>query len=177
MAANPVPERLAQQIRDYDELLARSPKLDRERVLGRIVDQNMSVILAALTAAQQQGQAVATLTVDRTGAHFDMLPAWHALPHGKYHLYTAPPPSAPVGVGGGLLERLDAIHRQVFGKSYPTEALAQQPAAVDEAKVSAALSRLARNEYGDPRTAAANRSRDIRAIRDALATQHQEPKS
>lgn len=41
-------------------------------------------------------------------------------------LLEAAPPSAPVGVEGGLLERLDAIHRQVFGKPYPTEALAQQ---------------------------------------------------
>ena len=42
------------------------------------------------------------------------------------HHRKASPPSAPMGVEGGLLERLDAIHRQVFGKPYPTEALAQQ---------------------------------------------------
>ncbi len=78
------------------------------------------------------------------------------------------PPSAPVGVPN---RDYCACMEETCPKCY-----AQQPAAVDGAKVSAALSRLARNEYGDPRTAAANRSRDIRAVRDALATQHQEPK-
>jgi hypothetical protein len=58
---------------------------------------------------------------------------------------------------------VQALHRRI-------DILTTPPAATRavDAKTSAALSRLERNEYGDPRTAAANRSRDIATVRAAL---------